>query len=569
MYNLSTAFSTAARSNTRKILPKAIFNDEITLTGENIINMSVTEAVAVSDGISMGATISSKLEMTIKTPETAMILDDGHVTPFTGFDGVTIPANFELKDDGTLARDAVFSDDGTLLYVVIPRITQKGTLTSGAFDIPEYCPLGKFYISKAESNNNFQSTFKVVAYDGFSKTEETYSPAIMMPNTAEAILSDIAAQCGFSISSDIEYPAGEFALYDFTCRQYIGYFAGLVGKNARFNRDGKLTFVWYQNHGYAIDRDQQYLGGLKRSTDMPFDVRSITSGTSEATLVAGTGTGISFENPFMTQEIIDKIFENVGDFSYIPLQVKWRGNPVIEAGDILTVEDKDRTQHIVYVMEQILKISGGMHSEIKCYGQSEADISFSTSPTQKKLQQVYTKLQQSIQEATALLNGKNGGVFEILDENGDRINDGWIIRSADGQRFIKANLNGIGITEDGGATFTEALTALGLNASAITAGQMSAQRIAVGDETLGNVFSVAQLPDGRIAVTIGAGDSDIKQRQTNDAVTFIDKEENQVAKFSTTGAEWNAMQQMKYCGFIWTRSAATGNVRFTKAEGDK
>ena len=417
---MSTAFSAAAQSGARTIIPEAIFNDEIKLTGENIINMSVTEAVAASDGISMGKTISSKLEMTIKTPETAMLLNDGYVTAFTGFDGVNLPANFEFED-GTLASVADFADDGTLSYEITLEITPEGVLTFGAYDILEYCPLGKFYISKAESDNNFKTTFKVVAYDGFSKTEETYSPTISMPNTAEAILADIASRCGFSISPDIEYPAGEFALYDFTCRQYIGYFAGLVGKNARFNRDGKLTFVWYERHGYTIASKQQYLGGLKRLTDAPFEVRSISSGTSEEVLVAGTGTGISFENPFMTQEIVDGIFQKTGIFSYIPLQVKWRGNPVIEAGDILNVEDKGGTSHTVYVMEQVFKISGGMHSEIKCYGQSEADISFSTSPSQKKLQQVYTKLQQSIQEATTLLNGKNGGVFEILDENGDKI----------------------------------------------------------------------------------------------------------------------------------------------------
>jgi hypothetical protein len=268
----------------------------------------------------------------------------------------------------------------------------------------------------------------------------------------------------------------------------------------------------------------------------------------------------------MTQEAIDRIFESIGPFSYIPLQVKWRGNPAVEAGDILTVEDKDGARHTTYVMEQILKISGGMHSEVKCYGQSEADISFSTSPTQKKLEQVYTKLQQTIKEATALLNGANGGVFEIIDENGDRINDGWIIRSADGQRFIKANVNGIGITNDGGATFTEALTALGLNASAITTGQLNAQRVLVGDKVLGDVFSVDQDVDGHIVVTIGASESDVKQKQTNEAITFVDKTGNQVAKFSITGAEWQSMQQMKYCGFIWTKSTSSGNVRFTKAE---
>lgn len=567
MYKLSTAYSDAAQANARQILTRAVFNENTVLTGKNIIDMAVTEAVNASGGISMGATIASKLEMSIKTPDTALLLDEGIVDPYVGFSGLYLSANFDVEGDTiSAATDTEITASGTLVYTILPEITAEGILTLGAYDEPEFCPLGKFYISKAESNTDFKTQFKIVAYDGFSKTEETYSPMITMPNTAEAILADIASQCGFSLAGDIDYPAGVFDLYDFTCRQYIGYFAGLVGKNARFNRDGKLTFVWYENHSYNIPRGNQYLGGLKRLTDAPFTVHSISSGASDAMFVAGDGVGISYENPFMTQEIVDAIFERVGTFSYVPLQVKWRGNPAVEAGDIVAVEDAHGTTHTVYIMEQVLKIGGGLYSEIKCYGQSDADMQFSTSPTQKKLQQVYTKMQEAIKEATALLKGANGGVFEILDENGDEINDGWIIHSADGQKYIKANVNGIGITTDGGATFKEALTVNGLNASAVVTGQMSAQRVIVGDEVLGNVFSVDQDAEGRIVVTIGAAQNDIKQKQTNDAITFVDKNENQVAKFSVTGAEWQKMQQMKYCGFIWTKSASSGNVRFTKAE---
>jgi hypothetical protein len=525
MYNIGTAFVDAAQSKTRKILIQAIFNDKTGLTGQNIISMSVTEAVNASGGLSMGTTISSKLEMTVKTPEQALILGGGSVVPAVAFE--------------------------------VDPLTLE---TTG------YCPLGKFYISEANSDNNFAHTFKIIAYDGFSKTEETYSPTIAMPNTAQAILTDIATQCGFSISPEIEYPEGEFGLYDFTCRQYIGYFAGLLGKNARFDRDGYLTFTWYQSRGYIIESDQQYLGGLKKLTEELFTVQSISSGTSDKLLVSGDGVGISFENPFITQDQLDAIASRLGVFSYMPSQLKWRGNPAIEAGDIVFVQTDDSVYSPVYVMEQTLRISGGMHSEIKCYGQSESDIKFSTSPTQKKLQQVYTTLQQAIKEATSLLQGSNGGVFELLDEDKNGINDGWIIHSVDGRKFIKANVNGIGITIDGGATFTEALTPDGLNASAVTTGQLDARRVSIGDAVLGDVLSVSQDDDGHIVVTIGASRSDIVQKQTNDAIVFENKSGAPVAKFSTTGASWEELQQMKYCGFVWTKSATSGNVRFTKAE---
>lgn len=554
MLNVSTNFHNSIEASTRQILLRAYINDTL-LTSSNLIDLTVTEAVNASGGLSMGTAISSKLVMKIKAPDTPILLS-GIVRPEVACDGVD-----------------------------------------------QWVPLGKFYITEAVSNDDFETTFTITAYDGFSKTEQTYIPEISMPNTAAEILKDIAGQCGFEIDSIPElldevvvsqevstlnnegtliFPnganieSGTLVIGDFvsaaskesesyTCRQYIGYFAGLLGKNAHFDRTGKLTFKWYTNSGRSIPRTLQYVGGCKRLTNQDCVMQSITSGSSSATLVAGTGVGISFENPFMTQAILNDIYDNTGTISYTPMQLKWRGNPAIEAGDIVTVEDRSGASCTVYIMEQTIRISGGLYSEIKCYGASESSIAFSTSPTTKKIQQAYTKLQEALAEATALLNGANGGVFEILDENNDGINDGWRIRSGDAQRFIKANLNGIGITRNGGATYEQAITTEGINASAITTGEMSAQRITVGDKALGDVFSVDLDENGHPVVTIGSSDSSIKQKQTNDAVTFVNNQNEQVAKFSTTGAEWADMQQMKYCGFVWSKSSTTNNVRFTKA----
>jgi hypothetical protein len=267
----------------------------------------------------------------------------------------------------------------------------------------------------------------------------------------------------------------------------------------------------------------------------------------------------------MTQERLNTIATTVIGSSFTPATVKWRGNPVVEAGDIVTANDKSGASCRVYVMEQVLKISGGLYSEIKCYGETAESIKFDTSPTGKKLQQVYSKLQEAVMEATKLLNGANGGIFEVTDEDKDGINDGWIIHSVDNQKFIKANMNGIGITTNGGITYEQAITTEGINASAIHTGSMNAQRISVGDSSLGDVFSVDLDNEGHPIVTIGASDSDIKQRQTSNAITFVDGGGNSVARFSVAGAEWADMQEMKYCGFVWTKSDITGNVRFTKA----
>ena len=463
MYSVSSNFIAAAEANARQILTRAYINDSTLLTGEDIIDLSIIEAIDTSSGVSMGSAIASKLEMKIKAPQTPILLTGSSIRPEIAFYGVD-----------------------------------------------EWVPLGKFYIESAKSNDDFNTTYTITAYDAFSKTETQYIPQIPMPNTMLEITRDIASQCGFTIDEStmahsslsldgtlvlsnlpslvngvLVFPTApniesdgtlilvdnieqsmKFDLIEATCRQYIGYFAGLLGKNARFDRNGKLAFAWYTNSGYSIPRELQYLGGCKRLTEQDFIAQAITAGTSDKMFTAGSGISISFENPFINQDVLDYIHSVVGTVAYAPMSVKWRGNPAIEPGDIVMVEDSLGEYRPVYVMEQILRISGGFNVEIKCYGPTETEIAFGTSPTAKKLQQVYTKLQEAIAEATKLLGGSKGGKYEVIDEDGDGISDAWIIRTADGKRCLKANLNGIGLSDDSGANYRQAMTMQGINADA-------------------------------------------------------------------------------------------------------
>jgi hypothetical protein len=519
MYFVSEEFNTAAQARARQILVKALFNGDRELTGKNLIDMTVTEAVGASGGLTMGSTISSKLTLSLRMPEEPLPLEGGWIEPYIGYYGVD-----------------------------------------------EYCPLGKFYITKVESKDDFV-TATIEAYDAFSKTEKRYEPGIAMPNTATAIVNDIARQCGFSVSKTLtDYPDVQIGLYGLTCRQYLGYIAGLVGKNARFDRNGELAFQWYSYVSYNIPAIYQYMGGLKKTTESDIVVQSITSGTSDKIIVAGNGTGFSFENPFMTQEILNNIFKPINGAQYTPAQLKWRGNPSLEAGDIVLVEDKNGNPCTVYVMEQVLKISGGFQSEIKCFGKSDAEVKFDTSPQAKKLQQVYTNLQTAIKEATELLKGANGGVFEVLDGNGDGVNDGWIIHSLDKLQHIKATVDGIGITTDGGATYKEAITTRGINASAITTGALNAERIAVESYDEENP---AKLTDyirfGNGIITLGKGNSAVILKLENDQIAFYNASGDRLGCFTDNSFEIENLTdgQIRFqnFGFIPRKS---GNMSFTK-----
>jgi hypothetical protein len=217
-------------------------------------------------------------------------------------------------------------------------------------------------------------------------------------------------------------------------------------------------------------------------------------------------------------------------------------------------------------MEQSLKIGGGMHSEIKCYGDSEAAINFTSSPQSKKLQKVYNKLQDAIKSATELLNGSNGGTFEITDGNGDGVNDGWIIHSADGQKFIKATVDGIGITTDGGATYQQAMTTAGINASVITVGSLNAERIAVENYDEDDPTKLTDyIRFGNGTITLGKGDSAIILKLENDQIAFYNTGGTRLGRFTNNSFEIENLEdgQIRFenFGFI---PRASGNLSFTK-----
>lgn len=202
-------------------------------------------------------------------------------------------------------------------------------------------------------------------------------------------------------------------------------------------------------------------------------------------ITVGTGKGISFENPYISEAEAQHIYALYGGVTYFPATVETFGNPALEVGDVVKTVDKDGNTCTVFVSELSLNLSGGFSETITSAGTGDTEIQFSTvSPTEKKIKQVYSNLQQAIAEASALINGAQGGIFQVTDSNGDGINDGWML--ADNQdytkakKFIRANYEGIGLSTDGGLTYKNAITHEGIVADAITTGKLTAIEIENG-----------------------------------------------------------------------------------------
>ena len=224
-------------------------------------------------------------------------------------------------------------------------------------------------------------------------------------------------------------------------------------------------------------------------------ITSIVTGTQENVISRGggvSGTEINFENPFITSAMADALWGKASGITYTPCKVKWRGNPAVQAGDIVSAVDKNGAAHTVFVMSQQIVIGGGLNSTIECKGKSETTNNFSNSfsTASQKIERVYNRMEQSVINATNSITGANGGHVVINDSDGDGMPDEiLILNSANLEKATKCwrwNQNGLGFASNelGNAYQGPFKLAIdteheGIVADRITTGFLNANRIAV------------------------------------------------------------------------------------------
>jgi len=493
MYAVTDAFHAACKGAGREFTKKVQFNGETDVAGTSLSGITLNEVFDSSDGISIGSTCSSYIKCKLRQPETRIPLSGGYLVPSCG-----------LKVAGTVV----------------------------------YIPLGKFYVTDVNAKSN---PVEITAYDGMSKLERDYVPTVSFPAAVTSVAADICQQCGVTLDSGVTFPSYTISkLSTGTCKQQIGWIAGLMGKNACFDRNGNLTFRWYASAGLTVERSNQYMGGLERTTVDNFVVRSLTTGTKESPVTAGTGTGITSMNPYMTQEIANTVYDQIKGTVIAPAKLKWRGDPSVECGDIISAVDRSGTVLPVAVMGQEIKLSGGLSISASCYGKSDAAAVMDKRPSDAKLEQMYAGLTAALQTATQRIIGGAGGYWRLTFDESGEFPTGWVIQDTPtvtpSTRMWIMSAGGLGYSVDGGTTITKvALTMDGaVNADCITTGQLSAERISVNGATLSDFLRVTTDTDGHPVLQIGSSKNAVVLKQQNDCIAFYDLQDNPLTSLDVT-----------------------------------
>lgn len=286
---------------------------------------------------------------------------------------------------------------------------ELGIYVDGAF---HYSKLGTFLISEFDRNRNERKT-TFTAVDRMVLLEGSYVSKLSYPASIRNVALEIANLAGVVIdqvsfstlpTTTIAKPEG------YTYRQAIGLIAQFVGGFANFNREGKLQVRTLALTDFALTTADYMWGGFTKneSTYRVNGIQVITGDEESNVLSVGADKGnvIQLENKVMTQALLNTIWQRVQNINYSPYELKWFGNPNLEAGDWINIVDHDGVRYSVPNLSYSFTYNGGLRAESKATTTSNSEVSYRYKGT----------LAQKIIEIEKVLTAANGWNSNYYDQ---------------------------------------------------------------------------------------------------------------------------------------------------------
>lgn len=339
MYQASKKFGDAIAGSNRKFNTRLLENEKVLV--ESVKNFTITSG---AEEIMIGSAVASYVQATIENKGIAL-------------SGKEVSLEIGVEVDGAM----------------------------------EYIPMGLYTIQNPKIESN-KVTF--TAYDRLaSRCNGAYYSKLAYPVDAVDILAEISTMTGVAIDTstlqrgiqisqraiieegdyDEETEESEVITtyvnpFDgYTYKETIGFIAGLFGKFAVCGRTGNIEFRWYQDISYEIQSNIFY--NDLQETEESFSIERLTCDNSDQTLSSGSGaTGISMQNPVMTQSILDGVCNAVQGLVFTPAALRFIGDMRLDIGDIATAVKNDSTKFTIPIISLITSYDGGLMQTIASYG---------------------------------------------------------------------------------------------------------------------------------------------------------------------------------------------------------
>lgn len=343
MQNTSTLFKTKIKEASRQFQCKITIGDRI-FTNEDIVDVKIDGNIQPQDSFMIGSTSSTTLDLTLLNK------------------GDTIYSTNQIK-------------------------VELGLNTGSTI---EYILMGYYNIDDIVKTDY---TIKFTAFDNMIKFETPYFSDLGENATLQQIVNELASKTGVQFTGSLpSYTVKK--LEGFTCREVLGYVASLCGGNALITREGKFTIVILEDINYSIDTNNYF--DYKRE-EVKYKISKVSCKVGDKELSKGAlGTDsmeLQFENPWVTESILQDIYNKLNGFNYLGYSIKWQGDISLDLGDIVTITDKKGVVRKHPILLQKFNYTGGLTVEMGAKGESKNKNSFNSSgENSKKINRVVTEL---------------------------------------------------------------------------------------------------------------------------------------------------------------------------------
>lgn len=369
-------------------------------------------------------------------------------------------------------------------------------------------PLGKFFVTEVKLDRNDKKT-KIKLQDEFVRLSGAYDSQLTYPAYTRDILSEIVKLTGITTDTNIQLVNDQVAkkLEKTSYREALVYLAQLSGSFVRFNRNGKLDFIKLKTTSRHITKDMYKPGGLERD-EIPYRLKGIECKSADKVVYkSGLSTGniMKLKNPWVTQEILDRVFNEYRDFNFYPYTLSWRGDMAMEAGDWVTVHWDENIYFNIPMLSYKLSFDGGLsaHSSGNAAGVAQGTYKYKGAIQRQieYLDELITKQGSMYLDTSSPTNPKNGDIW--FKPNGgyvemwERVEGSWV-KKAD-----SANVGEIVNTITTDELLAKKVSAaignyITLNAKNITAGDLDLARLRI----MNGLQEIVSVRDGKVVMNI-------------------------------------------------------------------
>ena len=334
--------------------------------------------------------------------------------------------SFKLKGGTNSSEQITFGDAVSSYIEFILTDVPKNTILKGRQAIPyiglelddgtvEWIKKGVYNLEKPVRSGEF---IKLTAYDNFALCYKGFFTALSGNQKIVVILQEQCKKIGIEYAGgadDVAYNVD--TLQGLTIIEAVSVLASYCGKNAIMDKDGKLRLVWYTDAGLTIS-PSRFADPLEMDEEDTFMNRLDCAIDEEHSVSAGTGVGIYFSCPGMTQERITVLYNRIKGFTYRAAKLNWRmAQPDVEAGDLVRVMDNAGNAYVIPLMDYEFNCDGGFYGTIESKGktQQEQDTGYK-GPLQTKVDRTYSDLVSTKQVITDKITAFEGE-FETINTN--------------------------------------------------------------------------------------------------------------------------------------------------------